>query len=282
MSLSRLAAVELQLIMQCVDVRSLMKFARCSRRLLDAASSSFAFATQSIGWQMCGYGVELPIRNLVEGLSTGLMKFVRCDLVFFMPAHKEVKYCADLISTLPRLTTLLVKPSVDFYPEVQCSLSSALLQSPVPRTLTALHFVGHNALGAETVAQLLSACIRLHTFELNACAVLPKGLCAIVAAAINHPTLQALMLCDTELGAEGVTLLAKLLCSSFSLTLLRLRKCSLTSQMAQMLLEASLQSRSLTRLNLAANPSVRPEEHEWAIVALKSKLPPITVVMGSM
>ena len=43
MSLSRLATVELQLIMQCCDQRTLLRLARCSRFTRQAASDPFAW-----------------------------------------------------------------------------------------------------------------------------------------------------------------------------------------------------------------------------------------------
>ena len=66
--ISRLATVELQLIMQCCDVKSLLALARCSKFTLACADSQFAFK----------YSNELNVTshepNLAQKLSSPLLR----------------------------------------------------------------------------------------------------------------------------------------------------------------------------------------------------------------
>src|SRR5689334_11539431 len=72
---SRLATVELQLIMQCCDKHSLLSLARCSKFTLACASADFAW--RSLNPLPVNFSVQSG-SSLATQVSSSLLRF--CDL----------------------------------------------------------------------------------------------------------------------------------------------------------------------------------------------------------
>jgi hypothetical protein len=105
MSLSRLANVELQLIMRCCDLKLLLALARCNRFALHCASSDFAFASLS-PYSLVVSSAVLRTPSLV---SASLLRF--CDLALNFPKPHATEYGlqvadVDAIAQLPRIRSL--------------------------------------------------------------------------------------------------------------------------------------------------------------------------------
>jgi hypothetical protein len=102
MSLSRLAAVELQLVMQCCDLQSLLALSRCSRHSLAAASSDFAWRCLS---PLCLFPTQLQRDDPAARSRSLPLRF--CDSHFeWRPLHPDVQSELGRIHSLPRLRSL--------------------------------------------------------------------------------------------------------------------------------------------------------------------------------
>lgn len=100
MPLSSLATVELQLIMQMCDLRSLLSFARCSHLTLAAASSDFAWRSLS------NPPLQLQPYESAEAVAESLVgRF--CDLgLRYWPSVRQQEQDAYLDGFLLQLSLL--------------------------------------------------------------------------------------------------------------------------------------------------------------------------------
>ena len=92
--LDKLAVVELQLFLQFLDTKSKLIAARCSRRLLHAASAPFAWRSTP------PFTVEAPSDADVERIGSSLLRFVpihlRCDWLKSLQCLATVPHLVDL------------------------------------------------------------------------------------------------------------------------------------------------------------------------------------------
>ena len=143
-SLDRLATVELQLILQCLDKRSKLRSARCSRQLLQAADHPFA-------WQ----GPSVAVSSFRQ---PQLGSLIRRSLLRHAPIKMDLN--SDLpvpeVAAIPRLRELSISH--------RCSADLALhlLQLPSLQGLQTLRVVTSFP---ESALQLLPSLPALHTLQ---------------------------------------------------------------------------------------------------------------------
>jgi hypothetical protein len=99
MSFSRLATVEMQLVMHCLDRHSLLRLARCNRTTLVAASHDFAFR------HLCPLPMALHCTpDLGNALRQSLLRYCTIELVWtseqdigsLHPSDKEIARITDI------------------------------------------------------------------------------------------------------------------------------------------------------------------------------------------
>jgi hypothetical protein len=123
MSFSRLAVVEVQLIMHWLDKSSLLTLARCSKSTLRSASNPFAWqihCTTSLYQFDCACTSEFLHdesaflqRTLVQWfqLSTSLLRFLDVELSFSGLGFQPSDAILDVLASIPRLRSVQLPPN---------------------------------------------------------------------------------------------------------------------------------------------------------------------------
>jgi hypothetical protein len=132
MSLSHLAAVELQLCMHFLDKVSLLYLARCSRFLLHCASTDFAWRFQP----MLQLTLSPSLADVGSRLRRSLLRFCDIRLVWMPDVDKEPVSDAEIVAVaeVPRLRSLNAIRRVDFNSDVAARLWQ-LMQRDCLKTL---------------------------------------------------------------------------------------------------------------------------------------------------
>lgn len=119
MSLSRLATVELQLVMHCCDRRSLLTLARCSRSILRAARDDFA-------WRLLSpIVVPEAAGALRPELEQSLLRFCDVSVEWSSCPSFDIESELRLCASLPRLRSLRMdraRWSMSREPGFECTL----------------------------------------------------------------------------------------------------------------------------------------------------------------
>ena len=192
--LDKLAVVELQLVLQFLDTGSKLKAARCSQRLLHAASAPFAWRSEPVF-------VEASAAEHVERARTSLLRFA--------PIHLRCIGVATLgsVTAVPHLWTLELMKA----PESSATdLSQLLRHSTCARLqLLGLDSQASRLLTTDTM-RLISRLPQLHTLDL---AVLREQ---ATDAGFFSPLTDAVALTDLALYCDDWTIVSATMLGAIS------------------------------------------------------------------
>jgi Ran GTPase-activating protein (RanGAP) involved in mRNA processing and transport len=255
---SRLATVELQLIMRCCDQFTLLALARCSRFTLAAASHPFVWQPLSPIALRCDWPLELSGRLRAE---KSLLRHADIS-VTWRPWPKAAMSAEQVnsLAALPRLRGLTVESSYDFATDRHTQLSdegaALLFQSLSERidhggALASLSFIGIK-IGQAGVASLATFIVRSRSLASLKIIYASNALLASLSASMAQcRTLTSLELHSQSTGSSIVTDRALMsFLQNTSLATLKLRDLRLGDTAVVVLAAAVAQSRSLTDLQL--------------------------------
>jgi len=249
MPLHSLAAVELQLLMQCLDRQSLLDFARCSCVLRAAASHPFAWKhiiarffrckgceppQAQLEWNAPAARIPTPL-TMARRYSSSLLRFAGCRVWWSLTPGTVAELRAQVagVSTMPRIVELNVTASSSHRANVRLSSAEiALLADGLLRhsaaTLTQLNLCGSRIgdEGAEVVARLVRAASRLQALLLDHAEIGAAGWCRLGLALRQSSCLEVLSLNGMPTGGDACALaIADALAKSTSLQQVLLRDC---------------------------------------------------------
>lgn len=158
MSVQRLALVEAQLIFHHLDPQSFLAFARCSRFMLQAASSHFA--ARNLISSVCSLQPELSGR-----VARSLLRFAPHLRLLWMSPVSSKGLTREVLLTLPRIHTLdaMHLQQAVIWPDVLARWSMRKLQ--VLRFHPDPPQESHRTIWREACGAALAALPALHTLE---------------------------------------------------------------------------------------------------------------------
>jgi hypothetical protein len=132
MPFSRLAVVEVQLVMHCLDRHSLLRFARCNRATLAAASCEFAWnGVDPFKIDLHHHDVDF---NTADRINASLMRFCAINITWNASYRNEyVGPVSAIIIRIPRVVRINVK----LY-GISAAMWNTLLSHPSMARVTAL------------------------------------------------------------------------------------------------------------------------------------------------
>jgi hypothetical protein len=275
MSLSTLATVELQLIMHCCDISSLLALARCSRFTLAAASDCFAWKCApplAVQWIM----LYQPPTYVIVQIFSSLVRLGRISLTWHLSPQSLAQDDFTQLADLPLVELAFVRSNLIRARHVKW-ISEGLQLCDRKRMLKALHFdfqsIGDE--GAAALTELLSLCPSLLSLDLSSCNISGVGAETLGRAILSLPVLSSLHLSRNPLGTRGLTTLLPAI--QHQLTTAGLSECLLTDADFTLLLHTLLQSDRMRLCDCRDNVRVHRELHESFIAELRLKQPLIRV-----
>jgi hypothetical protein len=277
MSLSILATVELQLILQCCDLRCLLSLARCSRFTLAAASSRFAFKFAPPLSSRCGE-TDLSLSVFASQMSISLIRFGSLDLVWRMPAEGEPE--EDDFTTVTLLPLVRLN-FVGFYVLKARHLRWITEGVQMSETIPMIKHLnlGFQCLrndGAAELALLIPLCPHLEFLGLSTCEIGEEGAEWLGPAISDHVSLKEVSFVCNPIGRRGI--LALFSAIQHRLEKIWLRTCAIKDGEFAMLLSVLLCSEKMIWCNIRFNEGIHAYLHTQAIHELEANRPEIQLI----
>ena len=270
----RLAVVELQLVLQCCDRRSLVRLARCSRFTLTAAAHPFAWRSLPLRLH-CSRPSEIAAWRPLQSAESLQLRHADLTVHWTLESAASAEEVAAALS-LPRLCSLVIDVVNDDgrlgdEPTLGEPTSIALVNAlrsqlddrrPSPNFVLSLslRYQKIGAAGSAAIVDLVERSQSLTRLDLQGNdAVQGDALIALaVAAGSSSSSLRHLNLsyCGKVDAAVAVAL-AHALTQSHSLTKLELQGCNMDAAAAKALSPGVKASSSLQRLDLGSNRAAR-------------------------
>jgi hypothetical protein len=275
MSLSLLATVELQLIMQLCDRSSILALARCNRLARTAACGNFAWKfARTVTWR-CGEGY-LPARVFASLYSSSLLHFSNLALTWHMNPSFVTQVDVNKVAALP-LVRLKLLGSVDDLSSRLTWLSTGLERCGTACLLTVLDlsFQVLRTAGTIAVAEMLRTCPRLECLWLPDCDITDAGMECLGAAIAAHPCLKQLSLSDNKIGPGGLVALRPAI--QHRLEKIWLQRCITTNNDFSTLLDALLESNHMVLCDVE-RVVISLDRHRESIAELRANRPELQLL----
>jgi hypothetical protein len=218
----RLATVELQLIMHFTDRCSLLKLARCSRYILATAQDKFAVK------YMPAVEVNLSAHLPSSVVCRTLLRHAPMDICWSVandspyPTEHGIFQLSDAenIGSVAKMRSLQLfgtNMNPECVPQLLSRLTPCLQQSGGTRSLQELNIRGQqNSLIWTAVACLLNSCTQMHTARFHNNRIGVGGMQILAPVLRSHPSLTVLSLENNQLCDASIGVLADALRNSQS------------------------------------------------------------------